>query len=101
MDLSLSTALDRNTLHLGLTTSSQAVSGSSATIDVPFVLWATTAFTYTIGASTPTALKPVAGTPGDRTWPANIPLRVRVPAGMSIAALALTGTGDLYAMREA
>lgn len=100
MELSLSTALDRNTLHLGLTGSSQAVVGSTAAYEQEVVLWATTAFTYAI-ALTPVAQKPVAGTPGDRTWPAGIPLRVRVPKGFSIAALALSGTGDFYAMPEA
>lgn len=100
MELTLSPALDRNALHLALTTSTAPVVGSVTQTESVFVLWATTAFTYAI-ALTPTAQKPVAGTPGDRTWPAGIPLRVRVPKGFSIAALALSGTGDFYAMPEA
>lgn len=100
MELTLSPAVARNTLHLALTTSSAAVVGSLTNTESFYVLWATTAFTYAV-AVTPTALKPVGGTPGDRTWPANIPLRVRIPNGYSLAALALTGAGDLYVMPEA
>ena len=100
MELTLYPSQARSTLHLALTTSSQSVVGSTAAVNQDMVLWATTAFTYAI-ALTPVAQKPVAGTPGDRTWPAGIPLRVRVPKGFSIAALALSGTGDLYAMPEA
>ena len=100
MELTLYPSQARSTLHLALTTSSQSVVGSTAAVNQDTVLWATTAFTYAI-ALTPVAQKPVAGTPGDRTWPAGIPLRVRVPKGFSIAALALSGTGDFYAMPEA
>lgn len=100
MELSLSTAIDRNTLHLGLTGSSQAVAGSTAAYEQEVVLWATTAFSYAVGVS-PTALKPVAGTPGDRTIPSSALIRVRIPKGHQIAALALSGTGDLYVMQEA
>lgn len=100
MELTLYPSQARSTLHLALTTSSQSVVGSTAAVNQDMVLWATTAFTYAIGIS-PTAQKPVAGTPGDRTIPAGVMVRVRVPKGFSIAALALTGTGDFYAMPEA
>lgn len=95
MELTLNTSLDRSTLTLGLTTASQPVVGSNQAQSYEAVIWATTAFAYAIGQN-PTALKPVAGTPGDRTLPAGIPIRIHVPAGHQIAALALTGTGDLY-----
>jgi hypothetical protein len=95
MDLTLNTSLDRSTLMLGLTTASQPVAGSSQANTYEAVIWATTAFTWAVGIN-PTALKPSAGTPGDRTMPAGIPLRVRIPAGHQIAALALTGAGDLF-----
>ena len=95
MDLTLNTSLDRSTLTLGLTTASQPVAGSSQPQSYEAVIWATTAFTYAVGVVV-TALKPVAGTPGDRTIPAGIPIRVQIPAGHQIAALALSGTGDLF-----
>ena len=100
MELTLYPSQARSTLHLALTTSSQSVVGSTAAVNQDMVLWATTAFTYAI-ALTPTAIKPVAGTLGDRTVPAGVMVRVHVPKGFSIAALALTGTGDFYAMPEA
>ena len=95
MELTLNTSIGQNVLALALTTSSQAVIGSSQQQSYEAVIWATTAFTFAIGI-TATAVKPVGGTPGDRTMPAGIPIRIHVPAGHQIAALALTGTGDLY-----
>ena len=100
MELTLYPSQARSTLHLALTTSSQSVVGSTAAVNQDMVLWATTAFTYAI-ALTPVAQKPVAGTPGDRTIPASALIRVRIPKGHQIAALALSGTGDLYVMQEA
>lgn len=100
MELTLSPNQCRNTLHLAMTAASQPLVGSAATNEGIFVIWATTPFAYSIG-KTPSTVKPVAGTLGDRTWPAGIPLRVVVPKGFSISALALSGTGDLYAIPEA
>lgn len=99
MDLTLSYAKEDTTWHIPLTTTSATLSGTSpaASNEVEVVIWATTAFSYKLGAS-PTAVKPVSPATGTRTIPGNVMTRIRIPTGFTIAAVALSGTGDLYMM---
>lgn len=97
MDLTLGYSQTRPAYHIPLTTSSATLSGTSpaATADVDVVIWATTAFSYEL-AATPTAVKPASPAIGSRTLPAGVCFRIQIPRGFTIAALALSGTGDLY-----
>lgn len=97
MELSLYSKSGRDSQVLALTAAT-ALLGTAPTNgirDVVAVIWATTAFCYAVGAN-PSAQKPVVGTPGDVTLPAGVPVRINIPAGLTLAAAALTGTGELY-----
>jgi len=96
MELSLYSKASRDSQVLALTAATATLASAPASgRDVVAVIWATTAFCYAVGAN-PSAQKPVAGTPGDVTLPAGVPVRITIAAGQTLAAAALTGTGELY-----
>ena len=69
----------------------------SATEATEVVIWADTAFVYSIGETPTTALPSEAAT-GDIVWPANMAARIGIPAGQKIAAASLSGAGTVVIM---
>jgi hypothetical protein len=96
MDMTLKRELAKKCRRFTLSTASKVDPAGvfSAEVGTEVVIWADAAFVYNIGETPATSL-PTEGTTGDVVWPANVPIRIGIPAGHRIAAATVTGTGNI------